>query len=273
VRPTSTWNEIRELIEKAGFVPGEQAGNRESQDLPGGLSLPPLTLFEATRLGLGVPPAQVGYADVSFWNWLDLRKTWGQVWNILDREASRLYGSPIQAVAWAYPKARTTSEILGLIERAESHAQAPSCPLPMPRPMSAEMVNKGQISAAIANTLGVIRVGLDTEYCDFLPALITQDATDEEFLLRLDRYVEQEEFDQTLSDQFTMVPRLLVRARFSSAPQDGAQYRTFVSFLQSLDEANNLSGNSDQALLHRLTRIAPEKSKEVTKRINQALAR
>ena len=273
VRSISIWNEIRALIEKAGFFSGEQAGDRESQDFSARSPLPPLTLFEAVRLGLGVPPPQVGYADVSFWNWRDLRKAWAKVWDILDEEASRIHGSPIKSVAWAFPKSRTASEIMALIDRAESRSQEPESPLPMLRPTSLEMVNNGQISAAIANTLGVIREGLDAAYCDFLPSLIVQNATDEEFLQRLDEYVAERSLDQTRSDQSTYVPRLLVRARFASESQDGAQFRTFVAFLQSLDQANNLSGNSDQALLHRLTRIAPEKGKEIARKVNLVLAR
>jgi len=272
LKNASTWQTITDLVNESGFLPGEMAADRESQSLPGRGPLPPLTLFEAVRIGLGVPSDCVDYADVSFWNWKELRSAWTEVWAVLDELASSTSGSPIKAVAWAYPRARASSEVVELLHIAESSAPHLRAPLPAPRPHGSNMVNKGQISAAIANTLGVIRVAVGDPYCDFLPSLISEDATDEEFLQRLDEFVSRESLDQTKGDRSTFIPRALVRARFSVGDEEGNSTRSFVGFLRQLDESNNLAGNSDQAFLHRLTTIAPEKSKEIKAKIEELLS-
>ena len=254
------WAKASDLISTFGFIPTELLEevileNSKSRTIENGLSL-----FEVIRLASGVEWNDREYADVSFWNFQDLRTAWSSVWTTLDTEIQTITGKVHYAIPWAYSKDRGEREILLLLTSASVREPNLNIPKPRRRPESRSIVGNGKIDAAIANTLSVLRVGFDLPYGDFIPKLIKESPNDEDFLKILGDEVARQGFDEQLNDLNSFVPRELVRAKWKTQKDKGDQFTSFAGFLSYLETSNNLEGNSDQAFLTRLLRIAPETS-------------
>jgi len=254
------WTKASNLISTFGFIPTELLDevileNSKSRTIENGLSL-----FEVIRLASGVEWVDREYADVSFWNFQDLRSSWSSVWATLDTEVQALTSNVHYVIPWAYFKERGKNEILLLLANASIRQPNLNIPQPRRRPESRLIVGNGKIDAAIANTLSVLRVGLDIPYGDFIPKLIKEVPNDEDFLKELGDEVARQGIDEQVNDSNSFVPRELVRAKWKIQKDKGDQFTSFAGFLSYLETSNNLEGNSDQAFLTRLLRIAPETS-------------
>ena len=265
------WTKASNLISTFGFIPTELLDdvileNSKSRTIENGLSL-----FEVIRLASDVEWVDREYADVSFWNFQELRSTWSLVWATLDNEVQALTGNVHYAIPWAYFKERGKNEILLLLANASIRQPNLNIPQPRRRPESRLIVGNGKIDAAIANTLSVLRVGLDIPYGDFIPKLIKEVPNDEDFLKALGDEVARQGIDEQVNDSNSFVPRELVRAKWKIQKDKGDQSTSFAGFLSYLETSNNLEGNSDQAFLTRLLRIAPETSIAVKQAISRDL--
>ena len=265
------WTKASNLISTFGFIPTELLDdvileNSKSRTIENGLSL-----FEVIRLASDVEWVDREYADVSFWNFQKLRSTWSLVWATLDNEVQALTGNVHYAIPWAYFKERGKNEILLLLANASIRQPNLNIPQPRRRPESRLIVGNGKIDAAIANTLSVLRVGLDIPYGDFIPKLIKEVPNDEDFLKALGDEVARQGIDEQVNDSNSFVPRELVRAKWKIQKDKGDQSTSFAGFLSYLETSNNLEGNSDQAFLTRLLRIAPETSIAVKQAISRDL--
>jgi hypothetical protein len=265
---TDYWSALKSVIEERGFEPSmNQDGQRSSR----GEQLAkrgPVSLFRAVRLALGVEESALDFADVSFWNWMELRSFLLSVWSALDTQIQRDFQSTSPAIVWASRAERTQSEVLGLIERASSQGDVISAPDAALRPIAFQMVGMGKIDAAIVNTCAVLTANLDLSYGDLLSQLVEFGGTDEELLTFLDRRVSSSRVDRTVSDQSSLIPRELVRAKIAIVDKMNLASINFVKFLQVLDESNNLDNITDESLLVRLIRIAPEpKSSAIAKKL------
>lgn len=265
------WTKASDLISTFGFVPTELLDevileNSKSRTIENGLSL-----FEVIRLASGVEWNDREYADVSFWNFQEMRTAWISVWTTLDNEIQTITGNVHYAIPWAYSKDRGEREILSLLTSASIREPNLIIPQPRRRPESRLIVGNGKIDAAIANTLSVLRVGFDLPYGDFIPKLIKESPNDEDFLKVLGDEVARQGFDEQLNDLNSFVPRELVRAKWKTQKDKGDQFTSFAGFLSYLETSNNLEGNSDQGFLTRLLRIAPETSIAVKQAMSRDL--
>lgn len=260
------WESAIGVLRRSGFIPTEQLTDHSvkrsvNQRRP---ETDSVTLFEAIRLASGVQWDDMDSSVVTFWNWLELRLAWTEVWSALDSLVSKAEGAGSRAIPWAYQSSRTQGDVVGLLERAKQEFPEVAVPLPHRRPEARDMVSSGRIDAAIANTLGVLRVASGQEYGDLLTSCLGNGTDDEKFLRMLDTRLLSLKADLDTIDPRDLIPRQLVRARQETASRDET-VRTFGDFLTRVDSSINLSGNSDSSLLHRLLSIAPEKSAAVLK--------
>jgi hypothetical protein len=148
------------------------------------------------------------------------------------------------------------------------------------RPDFAMIVDRGSLRAAIANTLGVVVGVTRSTWGDQLQSLTDLNLSDHALLDHLDAQLGTSTRDISDLDLTSLVPRLLLRAwsyfsvhnRNLKASQDSSETSTssFIAMLKAINQANNLAGNSDQALAARLLKIAPENANSaVAKRLEQ----
>lgn len=257
----SVWHTTRSVLRESGFCPTQDLIDTQSaaklvrRNPENG----PITLFEAVRLGSGVPWVDIEFSDTAFWNWVELRRSWSELWQCLDQVASEIKGSPTSAIAWAFVSSRTTDEVASLLNQAEKLNPKLLVPIPRRRPDARAMISSGKTDSAIANTLGVIRANSGSGYCQIIRDIQDPSNTDEELLRSLDQVVKSNRFSETLQDLTSFVPRQLVRAKAEIARSNGDS-QTFSSVLNYLCESGYSKITSDSDLLERLLNIAPEKS-------------
>ena len=265
------WTKASDLISTFGFTPTELLDevileNSRSRTIENGLSL-----FEAIRLGSGVGWADREYADVSFWNFQELRTAWSSVWTTLDDEIQAITGNVHYAIPWAYTRERKAEEILLLLEKAAIREPYTVIPKPRCRPESRLIVGNGKTDAAIANTLSVLRVGLALPYRDFIPDLIKEGIGDEDFLKVLGDEIALRGIAEQVNDMESFIPRELVRAKWKTQKEGSDQFASFVGFLSYLETSSEMDSQSDQAFLTRLLQIAPESSLPINQAISKEL--
>ncbi len=218
----------------------------------------PVSLFQAVRLASGIEENALDFADVSFWNGTKLRAFLSTVWSALDAQIQVDLQLTSPAVVWASQTERTKSEVLAFIDRTSSRVEIGKIPSVVLRPVAFQMVGMGKIDAAVANTCAVLTANLDLSYGDLLSQLVERGGTDEELLTFLDEKVSSSRADRTVSDQSSLIPRELVRAKIAIGDKMSLGSINFVRFLQVLDESNNLENVTDESLLGRLVKVAPE---------------
>ena len=116
------------------------------------------------------------------------------------------------------------------------------------------MVAKGKIEAAIANTLAVM-VGNGMQYGDLFEKIASKLISNEDLLVDLDNYLEQQKCDRLTHDNKSLVPRNLIQAYFKfkdNADSGTDRNPSLAKFLSSMNTSNNFSGNSDEMLIKRL---------------------
>ena len=262
------WSSLGRLIESRGFSPVVQAEEFQKTRSSSKVSLEPVSLFQAVRLAAGIEMYAVDFADVSFWQWNEVRAFLQSVWSALDEEASIVAGRPIPAVVWGSQQGRRTQEVLGLVEAASRKVKINLVPQIELRPAAYQVVGMGKIDAALVNTCGVIAANLDLAYGDLLAQIVAQDCTDEQALGFLDVKVINGGLDRSRMDSESLIPRELVRAKSVTAEKMGVAVLNFTKFLGILNDNSNLENITDEALLARLIRIAPEpKSSSLAKRL------
>jgi len=266
------WDPAIGILEQSGFIPTQQLvetpikrGSTQRRS-----ETDPVTLFEAIRLATGVQWEDMDSSDVTFWNWLELRQAWFEVWSALDSLVTRIKGTGSKAIPCAYQRSRTIEEVVSLLQSAKQEFPGLKVPRPHRRPEARDMVSSGRIDAAIANTLGVLRYTSGDEYGDLLSFCLENAVSDEDLLKSLDRRLLAQGANRDAINSRDLIPRQLVRAKLFISSQDET-VRTFAGFLERLDSGNNLAGNSDSALVRRLLSIAPERSAAVLKDL-QALS-
>lgn len=252
------WSKLRTIIEQRGFEPSASLEGTRSSRGAVPASRGPVSLFQAVRLASGIEENALDFADVSFWNWMKLRAFLSTVWSSLDAQIQVDLQLTSPAVVWASRTERTTSEVLAFIDRTSSRVEIGEIPSVVLRPVAFQMVGMGKIDAAVANTCAVLTANLDLSYGDLLSQLVERGGTDEELLTFLDEKVSSSRADRTVSDQSSLIPRELVRAKIAIGDKMSLGSINFVRFLQVLDESNNLENVTDESLLGRLVKVAPE---------------
>jgi hypothetical protein len=264
----SVWNEIRENISKHGLrhrlensvLPSEQNENS-------GWTSAGRTLFEMVRLSAGIDEQDMDYADVSFWNWLELRRSFIDIWRDLDLAATEKTGRTTLASAWAHESSTSFSEVLEIIDRAEEIRPGLEATKAIKRIEAPFIVNAGKVEAAIINTCAVICKQEDSSYGAIFSELIKNCEKDEETLVYLDELVNKRKTEISVTDRTSMIPRELGRAKSKMRNQSDEFTLTFVEFLKLIEPKENFEQLSDKLLRSRLVQIAPEESASFIRKI------
>ena len=265
---SSVWSKILSVIDESGFVPTEQLIDGASPQTLNrrAPSSDPVTLFEAVRLASGVLWVDVEASDTTFWNWVELRKSWAQLWGCLDLAASELNGQPTRSVPWAYSKVRTTADIEMLLGTAMRIEPEIEIPIPERRPEARMMVSSGKTDAAIANTFGVMSQNSGNTYASVLRISQGKFSHDEELLSSLDGLVRDNQYSRQSQDSNSLIPRQLVRAKIELAKKD-ERLGTFSRFISVLTQEHLKPDESNEGTLKVLLRISPERSVAVLKEV------
>ena len=194
-------------------------------------------------------------ADVSFWDFLVLREYLRKITELVDAEVALVVGKPTHFAAWDHDSSRSKTDVLKLLNAlSKKHPVLPDPPRATSRPQAREMVAKGKIEAAIANTLAVM-VGNGMHYGDLLEKIASKPSSNEDLLVDLDSYLDKRECDRLTYDNKSLVPRNLVQAylRFKDNTDTGTDRNpSLAKFLASMSTTNNFAGNSDEMLIKRL---------------------
>jgi hypothetical protein len=257
---------LSEMISEIGYEPISQSQTSKStytlhtaiRDLCN------MAKHEAKQLKSGSPtkstkPQEVHIiaddADVSFWNFLVLREYLRKITELIDAEVALVVGKPTHFAAWDHDSRHSKTDVLKLLNSlSKKHPVLPDPPQATSRPQAREMVAKGKIEAAIANTLAVM-TGNGMQYGDLFEKIAGKPISNEDLLVDLDNYVEQHKCDRLTYDNKTLVPRNLVQAylKFKDNADSGTDRDpSLAKFLASMSTTNNFSGNSDEMLIKRL---------------------
>lgn len=194
-------------------------------------------------------------ADVSFWNYKELRAYLDLIFDLINEGVSNEVGSKTDAVAWSHDPSRTKSEVIEVMRELQKiHPNLDPPPHAIRRPKAKQMVQIGKVEAAIGNTCAVLNAG-GSNYGDLFETMSHCNLTDESLLDFLDDLVYQQGLDTMVTDKTSLVPKSLVKTYVSYRARTRNQKQkscTMADFLGLLSEADNLSGNSDETIIHRL---------------------
>jgi len=254
------------LLQERGFQPYPIGDNLVADDdVPDADAVAesglPLTIIQLVRLTMGLPMAMVDFPTFAFWNSYKLQEKLDKIWSALDSAVADLHPGNYSIVAWCFRvPSPTVSEILQIIEFAESKSGAVRIADPTPRPMSSGLVQPKSLQTTVINMIGVVRTTCDLGYGDLLTQLASRDENDDELLQFLDTRIADGDHRMAQADRNTPIPALLTRAYFAGndPTRTGTGTGTIAQFLHRLDESNNLAGLSDQALTRRLVPAASD---------------
>jgi len=197
-------------------------------------------------------------ADVSYWDFLKLRKYLEKITQLIDAELSLLVGNNTHFASWGHDNSRSQSEVVSLLNSlSKKHPNLPPPPKAVARPQAKDMVGKGKIESAIANTLSVL-VGNGAQYGEILDTIAGRPIDNEELLIELDKQVENKKCDCKLNDKKSLIPRTIVQSylKFKNNNELGTDsVPTLAKFLEDLQTINNFSNNSDETLIKRLQAV------------------
>jgi hypothetical protein len=198
-------------------------------------------------------------ADVSFWNYKELRNFLRSVHGLMDAEATSWTGKPTMAMAWAHEQSRTQEDIINLFESLQIKHPSLEVPKQAQKRISAKlMVQNGRVEASIANTLAVL-VADGSDYGDLLEQCSRLNLDNEQLLDHLDSLVETAKANKEKLDKISLIPRELVVAymkKKADSMKSDMRMPTMCQFLNSMNDSNNFAGNSDETILTRLLAVS-----------------
>ena len=202
-------------------------------------------------------------ADVAFWNYKELRSFLKSIHGLMDVEATSTVGKPTMAIAWANEQSRTQDDIINFFKSLQLKHPHLEVPKQAQKRLSAKlMVQNGRVAASIANTLAVLAAD-GSNYGDLLEQCSRMELGNEPLLDHLDLLVETVEADRAKNDKNSLIPRELVVAymkKKADSMKSDMRTPTICQFLNSMNESNNLAGNSDETILARFLAVSGQPS-------------
>ncbi len=202
-------------------------------------------------------------ADVVFWDYKKIREYLELIDHIVNDGVSALVGTPTNAIGWAHAPQRTQAEVIALLSAIRSkHPDLPPPPIAIKRPQVPSMIQKTIVEGAIGNTLAVLRAN-GMGYGDLFELIAQLDLSNESLLDELDLLISTKNFDRTIIDLKSKVPRTLIASYFKfrdSSADDRQRNPTITDFLGRLDSKIKFTGASDGVLLARLGESNKDKS-------------
>ena len=197
-------------------------------------------------------------ADVSYWDFLTLRNYLEKITELIDTELSLLLGKNTHFAPWANDNSRTLSEVVSLLSSlSKKYPNLPPPPKAVARPQAKDMVGRGKIESAIANTLSVL-VGNGARYGEILDTIAERLLDNEELLVELDKQVENKKCDRKINDKKSLIPRTIVQSylKFKNDTELGThRVPTLARFLKDMNAINSFSDISDEMLIKRLQAV------------------
>jgi hypothetical protein len=219
----------------------------------------PRTMFQAVRLAAGISVQDVDNADVTYWNWRELRLLFATVWEALDAYVKEAKIGSGPAVLELSRIDATPAVIKQAVGGARKVFPSLDSIVAQKRPSARNVINPGKVDHAIANTLAVMVASSGLPYGEYLDAIRQfGGSSDEDSLAYLDSIVDELSFNRSAIDKESWIPRELLRARNAIRIKTGDEAMSLKSFLVQLDSSNNLTSITDASLLGRLLIIAPE---------------
>lgn len=252
------WSDLRSVLNE---VRSRETGEQRLNAGEGAAATEP-TLFQMVRRAIGVRPQEMDFADVSFWEWREMRSLLSQVWRALDDAATDLHGRRTLAELWIQGGKDPLSRGLELLNLAEALCPGLKSLQVSCRPEAKKMINQGKVDAAIANTIAVLVKATDVTYSKVLSDLRTQGDSDEALLSWLDAQVLAVGADRTSCDKSSLIPRELIRAKQRRRDADGLTTLGISEFLQSINSYLEVVELTDVALHQYLLGIHPVASSE-----------
>ena len=195
-------------------------------------------------------------ADVSYWDYRELRVFLTTVHSLMDEEVSLLIGNRTNATAWAHDSFRQQSEIVELFKSLSFKYPELQVPKTAQKRLSARaMVQNGRVEAAIANTLAVL-VANGSSFGDLLEGCSQLNLNNETLLDHLDSQVKTAKANRKEIDKESLIPRQLVvtyvkkRADMANADLGSP---TVCQYLESLNKEDSFAANADEVILARLS--------------------
>ena len=195
-------------------------------------------------------------SDVLYWDYKIYRDFLSTIHDLLDQKVSAVVGRTTNAMAWQHDPSRTQQEIVNLL--LDLQTDNPKLDVPekaIKRPSAKNMIQRGAVESAIANTLAVL-AGNGSNYCDLFEIISQLNLQNEELLDELDEKIKKAKCNRAEIDKKSIIPRTLVESYGSYRSQQSQVSQRSPSvcqFLKAIAESNNLSGNSESVLIERLT--------------------
>ena len=130
-------------------------------------------------------------ADVLYWDYKIYRDFLIKIHDLLDQKVCAMVGRKTNAMAWQHDPARTQQEIVNLL--LDLQTDNPKLDVPekaIKRPSAKNMIQRGAVESAIANTLAVL-AGNGSNYCDLFEIISQLNLKNEELLDELDERIKK----------------------------------------------------------------------------------
>lgn len=235
-----------------------------------------VTIHEAIRIGLSMRPDDSYYM---YWNWEELGRFLRQAWRHLDDAASAILGRRTSAIALCFPGDTSLDIAVQLFDQVPKD-QDLRIGVPVSRPLSPGEASRLPMSrtlvGSIVRAIAAVSEQRETSVGDVLSTVAVTSLHDVDLLRVLDVMIASDlsQREGSRPGSNVIIMRSLMRAFQSWETQERADpksSRSFRGFLVASEEEANWSGLSDESLLRRLLRMAPETSEEEKKRINKFL--
>jgi len=253
--PPTVWDEMESLLTNHGFqsypVPETDDGDTEV----GAESTKPRTIIQLVRGAVGVAPNHAGRSTNSFWSSEEMAKTLQKLWDILEIAFKTVQPQQQSLVAWCFNSSdHLAEEIRSVIKEARKLSPDFRTQRYLIRPLSPGLTGVRTPETALINLIGILKVFENVPYGDLLSEIMRQPRQNSILVNELEKRIPRAKWPSADCDRESPIPQLLVR-RFSAyleSDSTSAKSLTFISFLEELEDQNNLAGQSDRALAKRL---------------------
>lgn len=253
--PSIIWDAMSSLLASYGFQSYPIPESDESEEDSSVEDGEPRTMIQLVRGAVGVVPSHAGRSTDCFWGSVEMATTLQQTWDVLEAALKTVEPGHHSLVAWSFgPPVRTAADVQLIIEAARGISPKLRCRQFLVRPLSPGITGVRTPETALINLIGIVKVFRDVAYGDLLSELIKHPLSNSELLSTLEKQVPEGKWSSADCDRESPITQLLTRiySEYLSRESGHSGDLTLIGFLTQLEERNNLSGLSDQALVARL---------------------
>ena len=251
----TVWDEMNALLDSCGFqsYPIDDPDDSDAEVSAEGSN--PLTIIQLVRGSVGVAPSHAGRATDCFWGSHEMAETLQEIWTVMEGAQRKIDPGQLSLVAWCFgPPERTVAEIREVIQVASRLAPKLGGIRFAVRSLSPHLTGIRTPETALINLIGIARVFEDIAYGDLLSEIQKLPMSNSELIAKLEKRVPRAKWLSADCDRESPIPQLLTRSysAYSEGQAGTGKKFTLISFLEQLENQNNLAGISDRALAARL---------------------